>query len=44
MGRRIGGKDGAAFFGEETGDDGFTAGDPSGQGDAEDAISSWPFS
>jgi hypothetical protein len=40
MGRRVGEIKGTAFVGEETGDDGLAAGDPSGQGDAENASSS----
>jgi hypothetical protein len=42
MGGRVGGIDDAAFIGEKAGDDGLAAGDASGQGDPEDAISSWP--
>jgi hypothetical protein len=40
MGRLVGRIDDAAFFGEDLGDDRFAAGDPPGQGDPEDAISS----
>jgi hypothetical protein len=44
VGRLVGGIDERPFGGEQAGDDGFSAGDPSGQGDPEDPISSWrPF-
>jgi len=42
MSRFVGGMDETAFFLEEAGDDGLAAGDPPRQGDAEDAMTSWP--
>jgi hypothetical protein len=44
VGGLVGGIDDRAFIGQEPGDDGFAAGDPPGQGDAEGAISSWRLS
>jgi hypothetical protein len=43
MGRLVGGKNDDPLVGEEAGDNGLAAGDPPGQGDPENAISSWPF-